>query len=86
MIILVRHGQTTTNAAKLLVGRSDPELTELGTRQALALRRYLTGVEQVWTSPLTRARATAALALPDPALTSAGNASGGRRPCGVETR
>jgi probable phosphoglycerate mutase len=65
VIILVRHGQTTTNAAKLLVGRSDPELTELGTRQALALRPYLTGVEQVWTSPLQRARATAVLAVPD---------------------
>ncbi len=65
MIILVRHGQTTSNAAKILVGRSDPELTELGTSQALALRPYLTGVEQVWTSPLQRARATAALAVPD---------------------
>ena len=64
MIILVRHGQTTTNASKLLVGRSDPELTELGTQQALALRPYLAGVEQVWTSPLRRARATAALAAP----------------------
>jgi broad specificity phosphatase PhoE len=62
VIILVRHGQTTTNASKLLVGRSDPELTELGTQQALALRPYLAGVEQVWTSPLRRARATAALA------------------------
>ena len=29
MIILIRHGQTTTNARRLLVGRSDPELTEL---------------------------------------------------------
>jgi broad specificity phosphatase PhoE len=69
VIILVRHGQTTTNAAKLLVGRSDPELTELGRRQALALRPYLTGVEQVWTSPLGRARETAALAAPDIAAT-----------------
>jgi len=65
VIILVRHGQTTTNAAKLLVGRSDPDLTELGTRQALALRPYLAGVEHVWTSSLLRAQATAALAVPD---------------------
>lgn len=65
MIILIRHGQTTSNAQGLLVGRSDPELTELGERQAIALRPYLTGVEEVWTSPLRRARATAALALPD---------------------
>ena len=64
MIILIRHGQTTTNAQSLLVGRSDPELTALGERQAMALRRLVEGVEQVWTSPLRRARDTARLALP----------------------
>jgi ribonuclease H / adenosylcobalamin/alpha-ribazole phosphatase len=64
VIILIRHGQTTTNAQRLLVGRSDPHLTELGERQAVALAPYLAGVEEVWTSPLARARATAALALP----------------------
>lgn len=69
MIILIRHGQTTSNAARLLVGQSDPALTELGERQARALRPYLLGVVEVWTSPLQRARATAALAVPDiPAL------------------
>ena len=65
MIILIRHGQTTSNAARLLVGQSDPALTELGERQARALRPYLLNVQEVWTSPLQRARATAALALPD---------------------
>jgi broad specificity phosphatase PhoE len=65
VIILIRHGQTTTNAQRLLVGRSDPHLTELGERQALALMPYLTGVCEVWTSPLARARETAALAFPD---------------------
>ena len=65
MIILIRHGQTTTNARGLLVGRSDPDLTELGERQARALRPLLGGVREVWVSPLRRARATAALALPD---------------------
>jgi broad specificity phosphatase PhoE len=64
VIILIRHGQTTTNAQRLLVGRSDPELTELGARQAQALRPLLENVRIVWTSPLKRARATAALALP----------------------
>ncbi len=63
MIILLRHGQTTTNEQGLLVGRSDPRLTELGQRQALALAPYLTDVDEVWVSPLTRARETAALAL-----------------------
>jgi probable phosphoglycerate mutase len=63
MIILIRHGQTTTNADGLLVGRSDPHLTALGEQQARALVPYLKGVEEVWTSPLARARETAALAL-----------------------
>ncbi len=64
MIILIRHGQTTTNAQRLLVGRSDPALTDLGERQAKALRRLVEGVEEVWTSPLQRARETARLAMP----------------------
>ncbi|MDE3064688.1 MAG: histidine phosphatase family protein, partial [Acidobacteriota bacterium] len=43
VILLVRPGQTTTNARQLLVGRSDPELTELGERQARALAALLEG-------------------------------------------
>ena len=65
MIILIRHGQTTSNAQHLLVGQSDPTLTELGERQALALRPLLTDVCELWVSPLRRARRTAALAVPD---------------------
>src|ERR1035437_9599696 len=63
MIILIRHGQTTTNAKSLLVGHSDADLTELGERQARALAPYLADVVEVWVSPLSRTRATAALAL-----------------------
>jgi probable phosphoglycerate mutase len=65
MIYFVRHGQSTTNAQGLLVGRSDPELTDHGRAQARALRPWLEGVEQVWTSPLRRAHETAMLAVPD---------------------
>ncbi|MGB8179506.1 MAG: histidine phosphatase family protein [Acidimicrobiales bacterium] len=64
MIALVRHGQSTTNAEGLLVGRSDPHLTELGERQARALAPWLNDVSEVWVSPLARARETAALAMP----------------------
>ena len=64
MIILVRHGQTATNAKGLLVGRSDPALTELGQRQAIALRPLLENVTEVWVSPLQRTRSTAELAMP----------------------
>jgi len=64
LIILIRHGQTTSNASNLLVGRGDPELTEMGERQARALRPLLENVREVWSSPLQRALATASLALP----------------------
>ncbi|NNN01049.1 MAG: histidine phosphatase family protein [Acidimicrobiaceae bacterium] len=64
MIILIRHGQTTSNASNLLVGRGDPALTELGERQARALAPFLTNVTEVWCSPLRRARETARLAVP----------------------
>ncbi len=64
MIALVRHGQSTTNAEGLLVGRGDPHLTELGQRQARALAPWLEDVAEVWASPLARARETAALAMP----------------------
>ncbi|MGH3577345.1 MAG: histidine phosphatase family protein, partial [Mycobacterium sp.] len=30
MILLLRHGQTASNAAGLLLGRGDPSLTDLG--------------------------------------------------------
>ena len=64
MIILIRHGQTTSNAENLLVGRGDPALTELGERQARALSPLLENVREVWSSPLQRARDTAGLAIP----------------------
>jgi len=64
VIALVRHGQSTTNAEGLLVGRSDPHLTELGERQAKALAPWLKDVKEVWVSPLTRAYETAILAMP----------------------
>lgn len=64
MIHLIRHGQSTSNAQNILVGRGDTPLSELGRQQAKALRPYMDGVVEVWSSPLQRARETAALALP----------------------
>ena len=64
VIYFVRHGQSTTNAQGLLVGRSDPALTVHGRAQARALRPWLEGVVEVWTSPLQRAVETATLAVP----------------------
>ncbi len=61
MIVLVRHGETTPNREGLLLGRSDPPLTERGRAQVarLALALADAGVVRVLTSPLGRARETA---------------------------
>lgn len=62
MIILVRHGQTAANAGGRLQGRSDLPLSDLGAAQAAALAGALRtcGATRVVSSPLARARATAA--------------------------
>ncbi len=60
MLILVRHGQTPANATGLLLGRSDQPLTELGLRQAAAAASAVGSPTRVLSSPLVRARATAA--------------------------
>jgi broad specificity phosphatase PhoE len=60
MLILVRHGQTAANAAGLFLGRADPPLTDLGRRQAEALGAALPRPGRVVSSPLARARNTAA--------------------------
>ncbi len=64
MLILVRHGQSTANAAKLLVGRTDAELTAMGREQAAALSGSLESAGALLASPLVRARETARLAVP----------------------
>ena len=62
MLIVVRHGRTELNAAARLLGRLDPPLDDLGQRQANAVADMLTagGVDRVVSSPLLRARSTAA--------------------------
>ena len=61
MIVFVRHGETPPNREGLLLGRSDPGLTDQGRAQAERLARTLAdrGIERVLTSPLRRARDTA---------------------------
>ncbi len=67
MLILVRHGRTAYNAERRIVGRIDVPLDELGCRQAGALGTdaSLHGARRVVTSPLARARKTAAALGPD---------------------
>jgi broad specificity phosphatase PhoE len=72
VLILVRHGQTDANARGLLLGRADPPLNETGHRQARALAAVLPRSARIVSSPLTRARHTAAvLAGADPGVTDA---------------
>jgi broad specificity phosphatase PhoE len=60
VLLLVRHGQTDANARRLLLGRLDVELNDLGRRQAAAMAAELPGPDRVISSPLRRATATAA--------------------------
>ena len=60
MLILVRHGESTGNASGLLLGRIDAPLTERGLAQAQTLGGSLSGITRVISSPLERARDTAA--------------------------
>ncbi|MGP8058811.1 MAG: histidine phosphatase family protein [Acidimicrobiales bacterium] len=59
MLVLIRHGEATANAAGLMLGRSDVELTANGRRQASALGTSLGPVSSLVTSPLRRAADTA---------------------------
>ena len=63
-IWLVRHGETTANAANVLSGWSDVALTPLGEAQARALKPLLAAqrFDSVWSSDLRRAIDTANLA------------------------
>jgi broad specificity phosphatase PhoE len=60
VLLVVRHGRTAANASGLLLGRADPELDELGRRQAAAIAAVLPPIDRVVASPLRRAQQTAA--------------------------
>ncbi|MGV9454815.1 histidine phosphatase family protein [Streptomyces sp. NPDC003635] len=61
-LLLARHGQTVWHAENRYAGISDVELTDTGRAQAEALGRWAAAhpVDAIWTSPLSRAVATAA--------------------------
>ncbi len=61
--LLLRHGQTPLSVEKRFSGVGDPELTDVGRRQAAAAATRLasSGATAVVHSPLTRAAQTAAL-------------------------
>ena len=62
-LLLVRHGQTSSNLNGFYMGRSPEDLTDLGYTQARLLSSRLAGLPlaAVYSSPLKRACATAAV-------------------------
>ena len=60
MLVLLRHGESEGNAARQLVGRNDSPLTDRGRAQAAAMAGALGTVGRLISSPLARARTTAA--------------------------
>ncbi len=63
-VLLARHGQSVSNAIRRFQGVQDVPLSELGLRQAEALRLVVGGrrLAHVYASPLERARRTAEIA------------------------
>jgi phosphoserine phosphatase len=63
-LLLARHGQSVSNAARRFQGAQDVALSPLGVRQAQALARAVSGrpIARVYASPLERARRTAEIA------------------------
>lgn len=65
-VLLVRHGQTEWNASGRFLGVTDIDLDPIGESQARELSLGLSGqVDHVYSSPLTRARRTAAALSPE---------------------
>lgn len=60
-ICLVRHGETEWNALKKIQGRTNIPLNEVGTKQAIACKSYLSECQWdvIVSSPLQRAKQTA---------------------------
>lgn len=63
-ILLIRHGATASNQARLYLGRRDEPLCELGVAQARVCAAGLPPVEKIFVSPLRRCRQTAAILFP----------------------
>lgn len=61
MLVLLRHGQTTWNRAGILIGHRDVPLDAGGRQEARRAIRSLTGIDAIYSSPLSRCRETAAI-------------------------
>ena len=64
-IWVVRHGRTEANAKGLLLGRANPELDDVGRRQAAQIASVIPEGARVIASPLLRTHQTANAIRPD---------------------
>lgn len=61
-VVVIRHGETSWNASRIVQGQMDPELNETGRQQAVVVARRLSGEAKpaaVYSSDLKRAAETA---------------------------
>lgn len=58
-IILLRHGRTAWNRAAILIGQKDIPLDDGGRQEARRAARSLTGIDAIYSSPLSRCKETA---------------------------
>jgi 2,3-bisphosphoglycerate-dependent phosphoglycerate mutase len=74
LLVLVRHGQSEWNLKNLFTGWKDPDLTELGVKEAVQAGRKLKELglsfDVAFTSALTRAQHTLDLALKEMSQTN----------------
>lgn len=60
-IVLLRHGQTAWNRAGILIGQRDIPLDAVGHKEARKVVRSLTGIDAIYSSPLSRCQETATI-------------------------
>lgn len=58
-IVLLRHGRTAWNRVEFLIGQKNIPLDDGGRQDARNAIRFLTGIDAVYSSPLSRCRETA---------------------------
>lgn len=63
-VVLIRHGATSGNLEKKYIGITDEELCEEGLLQAMRLKKQHFLPDNLFVSPLKRARQTAEIAFP----------------------